>query len=336
MKKFVFVALAGMFGASMLLVPPAASAAPEATLRFAGQLPPEHNATGYMNSIAKEIQEKSGGRIEVKVYPANQLGDYGLVHQELIKGTIDLALISTPGDIDPRLNFPYVNGFATDYDSLQKAFATNGWAFRKMDELNQALGVKFLGFNVEGFIGLASTKPIVEPLNPKIDKGILCRIPNMAVYRLGAEAMGFRTMTIPYSDLYTSLQTGVVDGVDGLPPAAAYSILKDVTKYWYQLNYSIEVESYLMSMKTLDKLKPEDRTMIADVVAKYAEASVPLAKTEDEHYMKLMQDAGIQVFKYTQAELAPLQQAVVASWPDLAPTMTKPFMDEFEKELAPK
>jgi len=322
--------------ALMLFVPAVVFAAPEITLRFAGQLPPEHNATGYMNAIAKEIGERSGGRIDVKVYPANQLGDYGLVHQELIKGTIDLALISTPGDIDPRLNFPYINGFATDYDALQKVFATDGWAFKKMDELNQALGVRFLGFNVEGFIGIASTKPLIEPLNPKVDKGILCRVPNMAAYRLGAEAMGFRTMTIPYSDLYTSLQTGVVDGVNGLPPAAAFSILKDVTKYWYQLNYSVEVESYLMSMKTWDKLKPEDRTMIAEIVAKYAEASIPLAQRDDEHYMQLMKDSGIQVFTYTEEELRPLQQAVIASWPALAPTMTKEFMEEFEKALTLK
>jgi TRAP-type C4-dicarboxylate transport system substrate-binding protein len=334
--SMVFLTFILAISALAALVPSPASAAPEFTLTFAGQLPPEHNATGYMNEIANEVKQRSGGRIEIRVHPANALGDYGLVHQELIKGTIDLALISTPGDIDPRMNFPYINGFASDYDQLEQAFKTGGWAFKKMDELNQALGVKFLGFNVEGFIGIASTKPLIEPLNPKIDKGVLCRVPNMAAYQLPAAAMGFRTMTIPYSDLYTSLQTGVVDAVDGLPPAAAYSILKDVIKYWYQLNYSIEVESYLMSVKTWEKLKPEDRNMIAEVVAKIAERSVPLAKTEDEKYMKLMKEAGVQVFPYTKEELSEIQKAVVATWPALANTMTKPFMDEFQKELAPK
>lgn len=314
----------------------AASAAPEITLRFAGQLPPEHPGTGYMNQIAKEVLERSGGRIDIKVYPANQLGDYGLVHQELIKGTIDMAMISVPGDIDPRMNFVYINGYATDYDTLEKVFAPGSWAYKKMDELNQALGVKFLGFNVEGFIGIASTKPLTEPLNPAVDKGVLCRVPNMSAYQLPAEAMGFRTMTIPYSDLYTSLQTGVVDSVDGLPPAAAYSILKDVTKYWYALNYSIECEPYFISMKTWEKLKPEDRDMIAEVVSATAAQSVPLAKTEDERYMKLMEEAGIQVFKYSEEELLPLMKAVAATWPALANTMTKEFVDEFVKELAPK
>jgi TRAP-type C4-dicarboxylate transport system substrate-binding protein len=338
MKKFMFIPMSVIctLFALMILAPLPASAAPEFTLRFAGQLPPDHPATGYMNEIAAKIQEKSEGRIEVKVYPANQLGDYGLVHQELIKGTIDMALISVPGDIDPRMNFVYINDFATDYETLEKTFVTGGWAYQKMDEFNKALGVKFLGFNVEGFIGLASTKELNAPLDPTVDKGVLCRVPNMQVYQLPAEAMGFRTMTIPYSDLYTSLQTGVVDAVDGLPPAAAYAILKDVVKYWYQLNYSIENEPYFMSMKTWDKLPPADRDMIAAVVAEVAERSIPLAKTEDERYMKLMEEAGIKVFKYTQAELLPLQKAAAATWPALASTMTKEFMDEFAKELGPK
>jgi TRAP-type C4-dicarboxylate transport system substrate-binding protein len=336
MKRSVVVALMFSLFAFMVIAVGSADAAPEITLRFAGQLPPEHNGTIYMNEIAKTVAEKSNGRIEIKVYPANQLGDYGLVHQELIKGTIDMAMISAPGDIDPRMNFVYINGFATDYEQLEKTFVTGGWAYNKMDELNQALGVKFLGFNVEGFIGIASTKPLTEPLNPKVDKGVLCRVPNMSAYQLPAVAMGFRIMTIPYSDLYTSLQTGVVDAVDGLPPAAAYAILKDVTKYWYQLNYSIEVEPYFMSMKTWEKLKPEDREMIADVVAKVAERSIPLAKSEDEKNMQLMREAGIEVFTYTAEELSEMQKAVAATWPALADTMTKPFIDEFVKELGPK
>jgi TRAP-type C4-dicarboxylate transport system substrate-binding protein len=314
----------------------AATAAPEITLRFAGQYPPDHPGTGYMNDIAKEVLERSGGRIELKVYPANILGDYGMVHQELIKGTMDLALISFPGDIDPRLNFVYINGYASDYEPLAKIFSKNGWAYKRMEELDGALKVKFLGFNVEGFIGIASVKPIHEPLKPGVDKGVLCRVPNMAVYQLPAQAMGFRTMTIPYSDLYTSLQTGVVDAIDGLPPAAAYTILKDVTKHYYCLNYSVECIGYQMSMKTYEKLKPEDRDLIAEVVGKAAEKSVTLAQSDDERYLKLMEDAGIKVYRYTDEELRPMMKAVSETWPALSGVMTKEFMDEFVKEFTPK
>ncbi|MDR1885072.1 MAG: TRAP transporter substrate-binding protein DctP [Synergistaceae bacterium] len=336
MRKLTIVGMMCSLFAFVVMASGSAEAAPEISLRFAGQFPPEHTATGYMNEIAGAISERSGGRIEVKVYPANQLGDYTLVHQELIKGTIDMALISTPGDIDPRMNFVYINGYCAGYNQLGDIFKPGNWAFRKMDELNQALGVKFLGFNVEGFIGIASTKPVTEPLNPKVDKGVLCRVPNMAPYKLGAEAMGYRTVTIPYSDLYTALQTGVADAVDGLPPAAAYTILKDVTKYWYQLNYSIENESYMMSMQTWNKLSADDQKIVADAVAEAAAKSITIAKKDDESYMQLMRDQGIETHTYTEEELLPIQQAVAATWESLADIMTKPFMDEFVGALAPK
>lgn len=335
MKRFFPVKLILLF-LFLLSLPFAAHAAPEMVLRFAGQVPPEHTATGYMNDIAKEVLEKTNGRIEIKVYPANQLGDYTLVHQELMRGTIDMAMISIPGDIDPRVNFVYINGLAWDYDQMAKVFELNGWAYRKMDEFNRNLGIKFLGFHVEGFIGIASTKALIEPLNPKVDKGVLCRVPNMQVYKDGAEAMGFRTVTIPYSDLYTSMQTGVCDAVDGLPPGAAYTILRDVTKHWYQLNYSMEVFPAMISMKTWEKLSEADRKIVEEACARTAAQSVKNAQRDDAAYMQKMRDDGIEVHTYTAEELLPIRKAVAATWPALSRTMTKEFMDELEKELAPK
>jgi TRAP-type C4-dicarboxylate transport system substrate-binding protein len=315
------------------MAPLAADAAPEMTLRFAGQDPPEHPATGYMNDIAKEVLEKTDGRVEIKVYPANQLGDYTLVYQELIRGTIDMAMISIPGDIDPRVNFVYTNGLAWDYQQLAKFFEPHGWAYRKMDEFNSHLGVKFLGFHPEGFIGIASTKPLVEPLNPKADKGVLCRVPNMQVYKDGAEAMGFRTISIPYSDLYTSMQTGVCDAVDGLPPTAAYTILKDVMKHWYHLNYSMEVFPAMISMKTWQKLSDADKKIIEDACARTSELSVKNAERDDNASMESMRQPGIEVHTYTAEELSAIREAVIATWPQLEKTMGKEFVDEMIAEV---
>ena len=332
MKKLITAVMFFLF-LFVIAAPFAAEAAPEMILRFAGQVPPDHPATGYMNDIAKEVLEKTDGRIEIKVHPANQLGDYTLVYQELIRGTIDMAMISIPGDIDPRVNFVYTNGLAWDYEQLAKFFEPGGWAYRKMDEFNSNLGVKFLGFMPEGFIGIASTKELIEPLNPKVDKGVLCRVPNMQVYKDGAEAMGFRTVTIPYSDLYTSMQTGVCDAVDGLPSTASYTILKDVMKHWYHLNYSMEVFPCMISAKTWAKLSDADKKIFEDVCARVSALSVKNAERDDNASMELMRKAGIQVHTYTAAELEPIRQAVIASWPQLAKTMTKEFVDEMTAEV---
>jgi TRAP-type C4-dicarboxylate transport system substrate-binding protein len=332
-KSIVCITLASIllaFGGS------AAIAAPEMVLKFAGQHAADHPATTLMNDIAKEIAEKTGGRIEVKVYPANQLGDYSLVYEEQIRGTIDMSCISVPSQFDPRMELIYINGYVSDYEDAKKVFAQNGWLFNKMNEYNERLGVKLLGFFVEGMIGTGTTKPAKDPLNPAAKQEVLIRVPNMDVYKLAAEAMGYNTVTVPYADVYQAIQTGVVDGVNGYPVAAAYTALGDVLKHWYMTNYSVEVLNFMISGQTWAKIKPEDQDVIAAILARATTSSIENAKNIDDHYMSLMKEKGIEVHTYSKEELAPIMKACASTWPQLEKNMTKELMDEFRKELAPK
>ena len=73
---FRFLAPSFTAAALMLLLCCAQSAqAAPVILKFAGQNPPDHYATTSMNEIAKAVEKKTDGRIQIKVYPANQLGD---------------------------------------------------------------------------------------------------------------------------------------------------------------------------------------------------------------------------------------------------------------------
>ncbi|PID45121.1 MAG: C4-dicarboxylate ABC transporter substrate-binding protein [Proteobacteria bacterium] len=311
------------------------SAAPM-VLKFAGQSAVDHPATDFMKKVASEIKEKTEGRVEVKIYPANQLGNYSTVYQEQIQGTIAMSCISVPSDFDPRMELVYINGYVSSYERAKEVFAPSGWLFGKMDELNDRLGVKLLGFFIEGFIGTASTRPAVEPINPKVAKDVVVRIPNMNVYKLGAESTGYKTMTIPYPDVYQALQTKVVDGVNGYPVAAAYTALADVIKYWYNTNYSIEVLNCMISKKVWEKISPEDQKVISEIFTRGTIESINNAKAVDDHYMEMMRKKGIKVFTYSEEELAPMMKAITATWPQLKKNMSPELIDEFIKELAPK
>ncbi len=331
-RKSSFVA--GLLALSLVLVAGSAFAA-EITLKFAGQNPADHPATLLMEEIAAEVAEKSDGRIEIKVYPMNQLGDYTLVYEELIRGTIDMSCTSVPSQFDPRLELLYVNGYVKGYEDVKKVFAPDAWLFGKMDELNNRLGVKLLGFFVEGMIGTGTTKPAAEPLDPSVNKGVLVRVANMDVYKLGAEAMGYRTVTIPYSDVYQAMQTGVCEGVNGYSTAAAYTMLRDVLKHWYMTNYSLEVINYMFSGKIWEKLSEGDRQIVQAAVSHAAAKSIVQAKAEDEKFMQMMRDYGIEVHTYSEEELLPLAEACATTWGQLEKNMTKELMDEFRVNMAP-
>lgn len=303
MKKY-FVKLTVM--ASVLVFMLTMPAFAKTTLRFAGIVPVDNAASQTCVKICDNVAKETKGEIEIKFYPAGQLGDYTLLYEELIRGTIDIALIPLVSQFDPKFALCSVAFLAKDYDEARKLFSTNGFISRKTDELNATKGVKFFGFNVEGFGGLGMVKKPVEPLNPEINKKLLIRTSPNDVLKFTLESMKYRTVTIPWSDLYTAMQTGVCDGWIGGTAEHNYTTFRDVIKYYHELNLYIEATSFLMSNKTWAKLKPEHQKIIERAFKDASNNSLNIAEKINAGYRKQMKDAGIEVFEYTDDELSPI------------------------------
>ena len=309
-----------------------AQAAP-LVLKFAGQNPPDHFATVSMRDIAKEVEKNTNGRIQIKVFPANQLGDYSLVYEELIRGTIEMAAISFPSQFDSRMDLIYVHGYTSSYAQVAKVYDPNGWFFKKMDEFNKALGVKLLGMYLEGMVGMGTVKEMRDPLNPKVDHGVLLRIPNMDVFKTALEGSKYRTISIPFADVYQSMQTGVCDGDTGYSIVAAYTALGDVIKHWYNLNKNTECLGIMISAKVWDKLSNDDKKVLQAAVNKQTALSIKNAEANDKKFLELMRKKGIKVHPYTTEQLRPLMDAFAATWGQLDQSKGKELMDEFRKEM---
>ena len=237
---------------SLILVTTATTtfAAPEMVLKFAGQNAPGHPVTRQMEAIAEEINRKTDGRIALKIYPANQLGDYNLVYEELIRGTIDLSCTSLSTRFDARMAIIHLSGFVSTYEDLKRTFATDSWLSLTTQKLSNALGVKHLGFLVEGISGTGTTKPLIEPCNPKAERSGFFHIPRTQVYRHSKKTMGYPPLTILDAEMYRAIQTGIIDGISGYSVATAYSVLGDVLKYWYMNNASFNILSLMSSKKS--------------------------------------------------------------------------------------
>ncbi len=327
---FFLVSLFCVFSVTCTVNP--AAAAP-LVLKFAGQNPPEHFATVSMNEIAKEVAAKTNNRIQIKVFPANQLGDYSLVYEELIRGTVEMAMISFPSQFDSRMDLIYVQGYTSSYGQVAEVYDPNGWFFKKMDEFNSQLGVKLMGMYLEGMVGIGTVKPMRDPLNPKVDKGVLLRIPNMDVFKTALEGAGFRTISIPFADVYQSMQTGVCDGDTGYSIVAAYTTFGDVIKHWYNFNKNTECLGIMVSDKVWKKLSADDRKILQEAVSKQAALSITNARANDQKYLDLMKKRGIQVHMYTPKELKPMMDAFASTWGQLDQSKGKELMDEFKREM---
>lgn len=298
------------------------------TLRLATQHPIEHMAQSSAERIKAAIEKGTEGRVTIQIFPANQLGDASQIYEEVIRGSIDAAHITVPDQFDARLGIGFIPYIAGDVDELKKVFATDAFIPTEISKIHEALGVKFFSYYGEGFTGVGTTKEATNLLDLGKDKGIVIRVPGLDVWMMGVKTLGFRTTSLPYVDVYSALQTGVVDGWAGGPPNLNYLGFRDVIKFYYQLNNNFESTQYVMNLKTFNSLTEADRKVVADAFISEGQNSFNLSEAEDVKYRKMLADAGIKVVEFTKEELKAMQDYVRQNaWPELEKNLTSELVN---------
>lgn len=328
----------GLLGAVALLaaqaLPVTIAQAEEITLRFAGQHPPDHMGTRAIEAIAAEVEEQTDGRISFRLHPSGELGDYTLIYDELIRGTVDMALISAPAQHDPRIEAQWLPYIAQDHAAVRTAFGDGSFLSGSMHEIHGNAGVEFLAFFGEGFIGLGATKAVQDASQPDTDKNLLVRVAPFRPAELVAKDLGFRASTIPYSDTFGALQTGVVEGWIGGSANLNYSAFRDVITHFYAYNMFYEATSFFVNRDRWESLSDEDRRIIRDAVVSQSEKSFDVAKSEDDEYLERMKEAGIEIVTFDEQTLGDLAQYVRSNtWPELEERFGSDFLQEINEAL---
>lgn len=302
------------------------------TLRYSTMNPMEHISYKVANEIKAEVEKKTEGRVLIDIYPAAQLGDWIQIYDELMMGSIDMAHSSVPETYDARMAVGYFPYLAKNYKELEEVFAPESYVVKKMQEMQAKQGVYFCGFFAEGLAGIGTDKEITNPASLTTDKGILIRTAAMDCYIKSLEYTGFRTTSIPFSDIFASMQTGVVDGYAGATSNVAFVALRDVTKYYYVYNMHPEVTQIMVSEKSLKKLSDSDQKIVIEACRKQCLASTASAEAEDEKYYKKLEESGTKVVRFTDEELDAFADAVRKDvWPKLAETYTPEFIAELQR-----
>lgn len=303
-------------------------------LRMSTQHPTEHMAHKSALEIKEKVEKETNGRIEIQIYPSNQLGDYVQVYEEIMRGSIDIAHITIPDQFDGRLGVGFLPYLASNYDEIRKVFAKDSFLSTEISKIHEELGVKFLGYYAEGFAGVGTVKMPNEIDDVNADHGVLIRVPPLDVFKFGAEALGYRTTTIPWSETYTALQTGIADGWYAGPPNLQYQVMRDVIKQYIHYREDQECTQYVMNGKTFNSLTSEDQKIIEDAFAEQAEKSTTLAEEEDAMYMEKLKELGIEVIEFSDEELKDIAEEVrTKSWPKLEENLTKELLDGIKADM---
>ena len=303
------------------------------TLTFAGHYPEDHPSTKLIRKAAAEVEKQTEGRVKIKVFPADQLGDYTLLFQDIMRGSIDIGQVNLPSEYDIRLEAHSIPYIVKGYADIPKVFSYDSNFSKIFKQILDDKNIEFFGFNVIGLIGAGSKKEPQDPFNPDGDKGILLRVPPMKVYQLTAQAIHYRTTTVNWADIYSAMQTGVVDAWIGGTPDVNYLTFKDVEDYYVAYNNFVECNAFIMGKDVYASLGA-DGPIVRDIFKATAEASFAAAETQDNFYLNKMAEAGIKIIRPSAEQAKVLSDSIHKNvWPELYKLYGQDIFDAIRKDL---
>jgi tripartite ATP-independent transporter DctP family solute receptor len=296
--------------------PLALSAHAQTEIKFGHVGEPGSLFAASADEFAKRANAKLGNKAKVVVYGSSQLGGDKELLQKLKLGTVDIALPSTvmssEADLFGVFEMPYL---VKDRAHMQRIEKEVFWS--KLAPAAEAKGLKVLAVWENGYRHITNSK---HPINTPADlKGIKLRVPEGKWRVKMFQAYGANPSPMKFSEVFTALQTGVMDGQEN-PFTQIYSAkFQEVQKY-----LSLSGHVYTPAYATVGAKKwaslPDDVRRTLEETAKETQAFVyqTAAKAEGDLLEKL-KAAGMQVN-------TPNKDAFVAA--------SKPVYEEFAKEVA--
>ena len=173
-----------------------------------------------------------------------------------------------------------------------------------------------------GFMGLGSVSFPNEDFDNLTDglikKKTLLRTPPSKVYVKTVEAMGYRTTTIPWADLFSALQTGVADGWIGGSALVNYENFRDVINYFVDTRIINECIPVVINSELLKSMPEEYQKAITETFLEMSERVADERKKQEQEAAEMMTKYGIKVIEPTDAEIASLRDYIRKTvWNDM-------------------
>ena len=277
----------------------AGSSAPSSrpvVLKFALQNGENHPLCQGVAKFAELVKEKSDGRISFQLFYSGALGSKTATVQGMQTGTIDGGMLmgGIIADYGPDKLKVFTLPYLFDSVAQARAFEKNSDGKALLDTV-QSSGSKMvcIGAYQESARNYFFTKKDVK--SPADMKNLMIRCQEGSVYYDAAEALGANVQSVAFSELYSALQSGVVDGAEQPLSGFVNNAFQEVAKYYVLDQHEISPNLILMSEVTWNKLSSEDQALIKQCFDESVPYFEQLSDAKDATYLKQMKDAGVKV-----------------------------------------
>ena len=282
------------------------------------------HAAGYptvvaVENLGKKLEQATNGRVAVQMYPAMQLGGEKEAIEQAQIGAIAFARVSV-GALGPVIddlnvfNMPYV--FRNTAHMQQVIDGPIGQEL--LDKVtNSGKGLIGLCWMDAGARNFYDTK---KPIKTVADlKGLKIRVIGNPIFVDMANAMGGNGVAMGYDQVFSALQTGVVDGAENNPPSFVFDNHYQVAKFYTIDEHLIVPEMLVFSKKAWDAMSKEDQALLLKFAKEAQQEERKLWVAYEQQAMDKAKAAGIQIIQVSDADKKAFQDAVKPVWDKYGP-----------------
>jgi C4-dicarboxylate-binding protein DctP len=264
-RKFLGLASAAA-GSVVFAARPVRAAAPKYRFKLSHHLQLNHIVEPMSQKFAAEVARRTNGEVEIKVFGAGQIGGLKDNAEGVRLGTLDFSCVDCAqiGLFHPRAGIISLPFLFRDYPHYQKV--VQGPIGKQLaDEILQKASIRILSYWPAGFRIMASRNKSIKSAADM--KGLKIRIPEVPIYVETMKALGANATPMPWGEVYTALQTGVVDAIEVPSDTIFAGKMYEVSKFLSR-TYHIFVDCNLVVSEKVYVTLPPDIQKTLYAVAK--------------------------------------------------------------------
>jgi C4-dicarboxylate-binding protein DctP len=318
-----------------LLVSPGAVSAEQKVLKYAHFQPARPDQPKHAAALAfKEYVEKAtNGSIKVEIFPAGQFGNDADTMTGLRLGTLELA-VAHDGAIATAYKPIGILGIPFLYANHEHAWRVydSPWLKGFSDDMIKKSGIRLLSLADNGVRHFTNSKRPIH--NPDEMKGLKIRVQPSPVFQTLVSALGASPSAIPWAELPTALQQGVVDGQENGVTNIIAASLYQYQKYITLDGHVWSVHGYLINEKFYQGLTPVERKAVEEATKIATDIHRKMTSDQDKNAKETLTKLGMEVTELTPAELAQfrnLAQPPVKAWAEKE--IGKQYVDDLFKAI---
>lgn len=306
----------------------------ETTLKLATDSGAKGSPSGNaMDRWAKLIEEGTNGEVQVDVFYQNELGSQAEVFDLFVANEVQLTLNWPPTSYDERIGVLYAPYMVFNWEEALAAYRPGGWINDMLGGIYEDLGLKFFGAWPEGFNGVATKGKYA--MTPEEASDLKVRVPPFFPMAETMQAMGYQTASIDWSEVFTAIQTGVVDGDAANIIYWDYEYFRDTLDYYNRTKQQFVTGILAMNREAWDSLTEKQQKVAQDAAVTVMEEGFVNARERDQMYVEKAKEAGMTYFEPNEKQLKALAEPVREEvWPLMEERFGSDIVDQIRENAS--